>query len=213
MITNIANHQNFQQHRTPPFSPAEAASAPGLSKELSKQSSDQPAVAVAPGWHVLWTRSNFERLVYDQLSQKGYEVFLPQIYQWSPHKEGTRTSRAPMFKGYLFVQHAIDKDAYLDICKTDGVVAILGARWDRLAQVPAAEIAAIRMAAESQLPTHPYPYLSEGDRVRITQGTLSNAEGILIRTDPTKGLFILSVNLLRRSVAVEVEFANVVPVL
>jgi transcriptional antiterminator NusG len=163
------------------------------------------------GWHVLWTRSNYERLVYDQLLQKGYEVFLPQIQQWSLRKGGLQATRVPMFRSYLFLNHAVDKNAYIDICKVEGLVAILGSRWDRLARVPAGEIGAIKLAVDSQLPTMPYPYLEEGDKVRITQGSLANAEGILVKTEPTTGLFILSVNLLRRSVAVEVHCANVVP--
>jgi transcription antitermination factor NusG len=164
------------------------------------------------GWHVLWTRSNCERVVHDQLAQKGYEVFLPQVQQWTLRKHGgLQASRVPMFKGYLFLNHAVDKTAYLDICKVDGLVAILGTRWDRLARVPNGEIDAIRLAVQSQLPTMPYPYLAAGDKVRITHGSLTNAEGILVKTEQTKGLFILSVNLLRRSVAVEVHCANVVP--
>jgi transcription antitermination factor NusG len=164
------------------------------------------------GWHVLWTRSNCERVVHDQLAQKGYDVFLPQIQQWNLRKHGgLQATRVPMFKGYLFLRHAIDKTAYLDICKADGLVAILGSRWDRLARVPNNEIDAIRFAVDSELPTTPYPYLEAGDKVRITHGSLASAEGILIKTEQTRGLFILSVNLLRRSVAVEVHCANVVP--
>jgi transcription termination/antitermination protein NusG len=178
------------------------------------RSRPHPCISVAqhPGWHVLWTRSNYERLVHDQLARKGYDVFLPQIQQWTLRKHGgLQSSRVPMFKGYLFLNHAIDKAAYLDICKVDGLVAILGARWDRLARVPDGEIDAIRLAVDSQLPTTPYPYLEAGTKVRITHGSLANAEGILVKTERTKGLFILSVNLLRRSVAVEVHCANVVP--
>jgi transcription antitermination factor NusG len=164
------------------------------------------------GWHVLWTRSNCEQVVQEQLLNKGYEVFLPLIHQWSPRrKNGPHVCRAPMFKSYLFLRHDIDKHAYIDICKTDGLVAILGSRWDHLASVPEHEIDAIRQASSSQLPTMPYPFLTEGDRVRITEGSLANTEGILIRTERDKGLFILSVNLLRRSVAVEVHCANVIP--
>ena len=171
-----------------------------------------PAMQEQQGWHVLWTRSNYERIVHDHLAQKGYEVFLPQVQQWALRKSGLQATRVPMFKSYLFLNHSVDKNAYLDICKSEGLVAILGARWDRLARVPVSEIDAIKRAVESQLPTMPYPYLSKGDRVRITHGTLANAEGILVKTEPTRGLFILSVNLLRRSVAVEVHCANVVPV-
>ena len=162
-------------------------------------------------WHVLWTRSNCERLVHDQLVSRGYEAFLPMIQEW---KGGGRRDAClvPMFKGYLFVRHAVDKESYIDICKSKGLVSILGARWDRLAQVPAKEIETIRLTVSSRLPAMPYPYLEEGDKVRITRGSLAKAEGVLVRTEPSKGLFVVSVNLLRRSVAVEVDFGDVEPV-
>jgi transcription termination/antitermination protein NusG len=152
---------------------------------LERDSTDLKSVlrVEQQGWCVLWTRSNCEARVHDQLLQKGYDVFLPQIQQWTLRKGGLQPSRVPMFKGYLFLHDAVDKHAYLDICKADGLVAILGARWDHLARVPNGEIAAIRRAVDSQLPTLPYPYLAEGARVRITHGTLANAEGILVKTE------------------------------
>lgn len=167
---------------------------------------------VPRGWHVLWTRSNCERLVHDQLARKGYDVFLPQMRQWTLRKHGDlQAASVPMFRGYLFLRHDVDKHAYIDICKCDGLVAILGARWDRLARVPHGEVDAIKRAIDGQLPTQPWPWMDTGDKVRITHGALADAEGILIKTEPAAGLFILSVNLLRRSVAVEVNCANVVP--
>lgn len=163
------------------------------------------------GWHVLWTRSNFERIVAEELTNKGYEVFLPMVEQWSKEGKGQRGCALPMFRGYLFLHHAVDKSDYIDICKTKGLVSVLGARWDRLAYVPDREIENIRLAVESKLPTAPYPFLEEGDRVRLTRGSLAGAEGILVKNEPEKGLFVISVNLLRRSVAVEVDCTNVVP--
>ena len=51
----------------------------------------------------------------------------------------------------------------------------------------------------------PYPYLRHGQRVRITEGPLANIEGILVDTNPKKGLLVVSVELLRRSVAVQLD--------
>src|SRR5690554_3281671 len=171
---------------------------------------DAPRAEV--GWHVLWTRSNFERIVAEELAAKGYEVFLPMITQWSRDaRGGQRCTRLPMFRGYLFLRHAVDKDAYMDICKSKGLVSILGARWDRLAYVPEREVETIRLAVHSERPAVPYPFLEQGDRVRLTRGSLAGAEGIFVKNEPEKGLFVISVNLLRRSVAVEVDCTQVVP--
>lgn len=167
------------------------------------------------GWHVLWTRSNSEQLVREQLMAKGYETFLPMIQQLSLGSVRGRRKpvrRVPMFKGYLFLRHRIDRRAFLDISNTNGLVHILGARWDRLAQVPDEELASIQRAQESNEPILPYPYLKLGARVRIIRGTLANAQGILLRTELAKGLLVISVGLLQRSIAVKVSCADVVPI-
>jgi transcription antitermination factor NusG len=103
----------------------------------------------------------------------------------------------------------MDKASYLEILKSRGLVAVLGERWDRLAVVPETEIEAIRRVLETCSPVVPYPYLSVGQRVRIGAGPLLGVEGILVRSKPRKGLLVLSVELLRRSIAVEVDCTQV----
>jgi transcription antitermination factor NusG len=58
----------------------------------------------------------------------------------------------------------------------------------------------------------PHPYLRHGHRVRIIDGPLMDVEGVLLRLNATKGVLVLSVNLLQRSVAVEVDCTRVAPV-
>ncbi len=158
-----------------------------------------------PQWHVIWTRSNCEQLVSDQLTTKGFHTFLPMLNNWSRRGGLRHLSRVPMFRGYLFVHHTMDKPSYLEVCKATGFVRVLGERWDRLAVVPEAEIESIRRVVSSRLPALPYPYLREGQRVRITNGPLADVEGILLRGKPNKGLLVVSIEMLRRSVAVEVD--------
>jgi transcription termination/antitermination protein NusG len=158
-----------------------------------------------PLWYALYTRSHCEQLVYDQLTAKGFHIFLPKIDVWSQRAGKRHRISVPMFSGYLFLRHAIDKASYIDVRKARGLVRILGERWDRLSVVPDAEIEAIQTTLNACLPVMPHPYLREGQRVRITQGPLRGVEGILVQSKPTKGLLILSVDLLQRSVAVEID--------
>ena len=161
-------------------------------------------------WYVLWTRSNCEQLVYDQLTAKGFHTFLPRVDVWSRRAGLRHLSRVPMFRGYLFLDHPMDKASYIEACRSTGLVRILGERWDQLAVVPDEEIDAIQRVVLSRLPALPYPYLREGQRVRITQGPLADVEGILVRSKPNKGLLVVSIDMLRRSVAVEVDCTLVV---
>jgi transcription termination/antitermination protein NusG len=161
--------------------------------------------AVAPRWSVVWTHSNSEQVVFDQLARKGFELFLPMVDAWCRRGGIRRLSRVPLFRGYLFLRHAMDKASYVEVCKARGLVRLLGERWDQLDMVPDNEIEAIQRLAESRMPLLPHPYLREGQRVRIKLGPLAELEGILVRMNAKKGLLVVSVNLLRRSVAVQLD--------
>ena len=162
-------------------------------------------IATEPRWHVLWTRSNFEQLVHDQLAAKGFELFLPTVEAWARRGGVRRRERLPLFRGYLFLRHAVDKTAYLEIQKARGLVRVLGESWAQLEAVPDAEVDALHRVVGSDLPILPYPYLKEGQRVRITDGPFANVEGILVRTNPKTGMLVVSIHLLRRSVAVHLD--------
>jgi len=159
----------------------------------------------SPNWHVLWTRSNCEQLVCDRLRAQGLGVFLPKFSVWSRRRGQRQLVQVPLFSGYLFLHHIIDKSSYIEVCKTPGLVSILGERWDRLDVVPALEIEVIQRALRTNLPMLPHRYLREGQRVRIKSGPLADVEGIFVRANLNKGLLVVSIHMLRRSVAVAVD--------
>ena len=169
------------------------------------------AVRTSPAWHALWTQSHCEQLVHDQLAAKGFDLFLPKIDQWSRRGGLRHLIRVPMFSGYVFLRGAMDKASYVEVLKARGLVQVLGERWDRLATVPDAEVDAIRRIVDAGVPALPYAFLREGQRVRITRGPLADVEGILVRTKPNRGLLVVSVDLLQRSVAAHVDCTWVVP--
>jgi transcription termination/antitermination protein NusG len=166
----------------------------------------------SPKWCVLWTRSQCEHMVYDELSAKGFQLFLPTLDIWVRRNGTRRRVTSPMFPGYLFLNHVMDKTSYIEATKAQGLVKILGERWDALAEVPDSEINTIRRIHQNGVPATSHAYLRVGERVRIVKGVLEGVEGILVRTKPEKGLMVVSVNLLQRSVAVEVDYALVAAV-
>jgi transcription termination/antitermination protein NusG len=169
--------------------------------------SEDPSVS---HWYALYTRSHCEQLVYNQLVVKGFQAFLPKIEIWSRRAGQQHLIPMPMFSNYLFLRHAMDKTSYIEVCRARGLVRILGERWDRLGVVPEADILAIQKVLQARMPVLPYPYLKEGQRVRIMGGPLAGAEGILLHRRPEKGIIVLSVDLLQRSIAVEVDCSVVV---
>jgi transcriptional antiterminator NusG len=161
-------------------------------------------------WYALYTRSHCEQLVYNQVVVKGFQAFLPKIEVWSRRVGQQQLISMPMFSNYLFLRHAMDKASYLQVRQARGLVRILGERWDRLGVVPNADIEVIQKVLQARLPVLPHPYLKEGQRVRIMSGPLVGAEGILMRHRLEKGVVVLSVDLLQRSIAVEIDCSIVV---
>lgn len=207
----------FQERDFRPGVETEGGEALPVAAVLPTRSSHEPLIQREVGvlgaerWYALWTRSNCERLVSDQLTTKGFHAFLPTTEVWSRRGDVRRRIRVPLFPGYLFLRHAMDKTSYIEVRKARGLVCLLGERWDRLAEVPDREIAAFQTLQRAHLPVLAHGFLREGQRVRVTRGPLAEVEGILVRQNPRTGLLVLSVNLLQRSVAVEIDCTWAVP--
>lgn len=180
-------------------------------RAVERNDTNAPAL-LGPRWYALWTRSHCERLVTEQLAAKGFHSFLPTIDVWS-RRAGVvrRRIQVPMFPGYLFLRHAMDKQSYIEVSKARGLVRVLGESWDRPAPVPDHEVEALQTVVQARVPVLPYAYLRDGQRVRIIRGPLADVEGLLVRQKPSTGLLILSVQLLQRCVAVEVDCTCVAP--
>jgi transcription antitermination factor NusG len=113
----------------------------------------------------------------------------------------------PLFPGYVFCR--FDPLDRLPILSIPGVVDIVGVRRVPLA-VDENEIAALQTTVNSGLPRQPWPFLQIGHKVRIEHGPLCGVEGILLRFSGRDRL-VLSLTLLQRSVAVQVDESWVQP--
>lgn len=158
-------------------------------------------------WFALFVRVNHEKLVSQALRSKGFEEFLP-LYRLRRHwSDRTKEIQSPLFPGYVFC--SFDLNHRLPILKTAGVHSIVG---NGRVPVPVApsEIKSLRMIVESQLQAEPWPYLKVGQKVRIEQGALNGLEGILtFAKNPSR--VVVSVALLQRSVAVEIDETWICP--
>ena len=156
-------------------------------------------------WWALYTRHQHEKVVADVLCAKGFEVFLPlydSIRRW---KDRQKLLSLPLFPCYVFVRGGLGRRS--QIVSTPGVHMAL-THGDRIAVIPEKEIDAIRRTVEGPLRLEPHPFLRCGDRVRVIRGSLQGVEGILIRKKNQFRL-ILSVDMLAKSVAVEIDAVDV----
>ena len=152
-------------------------------------------------WHALHTRYQHEKVVAELLALQAFETFLPlytAVHRW---KDRTKRLSLPLFPCYVFLRGGVDRR--LQILKTPGVHAIVESAG-RPGVIPEPEIAAIQRAVENSLRIKPHPFLESGDWVKIKSGPLVGLEGILVRKQDQLRL-VLSVEMLGRSVAVEVD--------
>lgn len=161
-------------------------------------------------WYAIWTRSHYERLVAEHLSAKGFTAFLPEMPARRTRRDRCRFISAPMFPGYLFVKDAMTKTRYVELLKVRGIVRVLADGWTRLTPVPEGEVEAIRRIADAGLPVFPHPLRRCGERVRVIEGPLCGVEGLFVQDSQQKGRLVVTVDLLGRSVAVDVGAEDVV---
>jgi len=91
----------------------------------------------------------------------------------------------------------------LPVLNTPGVTSVVSFS-DLPAPVADDEISRIRAIQASGLPSQPWPYVRVGQKARIEWGALAGLEGVLIREKDALRV-VVSVELLRRAVAVEID--------
>ena len=152
-------------------------------------------------WYALCVRPRYEKLANTILTNKGYGTLLPLYKCRRRRPDRYREIQLPMFPGYLFCQ--FDPNVRLPILTTPGVLHVVGSGRAPI-PIDRAEMEAVRHLAESQLPAEPHPYLEVGQKVYIQEGPLIGTVGILLANKNSHRL-IVSVTLLRRAVAVEIN--------
>lgn len=158
-------------------------------------------------WFALQVRTRWEGSTAVLLSGKGYQTLLPTFQTKKRWNGRIRQLNAPLFPGYVFCQfNALNR---LPILVTPGVIAVVG-RGRVPVPVEDAEIAALQSIVSSGLRAEPWPYLEIGQRIRIETGALGGLEGVLINIKGNNRV-VVSVSLLRRSVALEIDRTCVSP--
>jgi transcription antitermination factor NusG len=161
--------------------------------------------AAAAQWFAVWTRSQCETKVEDALRKRGLEVYLPRTRRPSRRRDRRVMLHQPLFPGYVFLRFAPSRDRYLRVASIDGVVRILGERWDTLWPIPGEQVEAVHRVVTDCAGARSVPWLRVGDRALIVAGPLVGLEGLVRDWRPGRAMFVVSVDLLQRSVAVEID--------
>lgn len=154
-------------------------------------------------WFAVQVRAQREASAADHLTGKGYDLFLPTYKCRKRWSDRIKEIETPLFPGYLFCR--LDANDRLPILKTPWVLQIVGFNGSPI-PVDEDEIAAVRTLVSCGVPAQPWPFLEIGDRVRIESGPLRGLVGVLIQFKGNHR-FVVSITLLQRSVAVEIDSA------
>jgi transcription termination/antitermination protein NusG len=171
---------------------------------LLRHSSASREVKLLP-WFAVQTRPKAEKTAALQPKVRGYEVFLPVYRSRNEWSDRIAEVDRPLFPGYCFC--VLDSDQPFRIVSAPGVVRIVG--WGRRPE-PIAEndIVAIQTMLRSGLPMGPHKHLTEGETITITKGPLRGVGGLLVRNKNNMKV-VVSIELLQRSVAVELDYEAV----
>jgi len=158
-------------------------------------------------WYAAYTSANREKRVAEQLSVREVEHFLPLYESLRRWKDRRVQLQLPLFPGYVFVRVAL-RDR-LRVQQVPGVAWLVGFNGAPAA-LPDAEIERLRASMASGLRAEPHPYLTEGRQVRVKSGPLAGLQGILVKRK-NKARFVVSVELIQRAMAVELDEADLLP--
>jgi len=158
-------------------------------------------------WYAAYTWVHHEKRVAQQLEERRVHCFLPLYRSVRRWKDRRKVLELALFPGYVFVR--MDLRDRLQVLQLPGVVRLVSSRGQP-ASLPESEMEALYRGLTNQFSGEPHPYLKVGRRVRIVRGPLAGSEGILVRKKDWLRV-VLSIDLLMRSVAIEVDAADLEP--
>ena len=127
-----------------------------------------------------------------------------EVHRWKDRK---KTVEIPYFPCYSFIRIEDTPEERLAVLRTAGTVRILGSAAE-IEPIPELEIERLQRLVDSNLSAYAHPFLKEGSTVRVKSGPLQGIEGLLIQVKKQHRL-LLSLNLLARSVATEIDLCDV----
>ena len=166
-----------------------------------------PAAFLEPRWYAVYTCANHERRAAEQFRVRGIEHFLPQYESVRKWKDRRVRLQMPLFPGYVFIK--VQLQNRFEVLQVPGVVRLVGFNGSPT-PLPEEQMLILHARLSQCSRAMPHPFLSVGRRVRISAGPFTGLEGILRRKKSNLRV-IVSLELIQRSVAVDVDSADVTP--
>ncbi len=157
-------------------------------------------------WYAVYTKSRHEKIAEVNLQSRGIITFLPLREMVSRWKDRKKVINVPLFPSYIFVNANLS-DVYDKVVYTRGVLRVVGCNGIPI-PVSNQQVESVKMLVQSKLKYDPYPYLDSGREVVIKSGPLQGVVGRIIEKR-SKHTFVLSIDLIKRAVSVEVDVLDI----
>jgi transcription antitermination factor NusG len=157
-------------------------------------------------WFALQSRPKNEKKVERLLREKDYECFTPMYRLKRKWSDRIVEVDFPLFPRYVFCRFS--PTVLGKAISTKGVIRIVSFGRGP-AEVAAEEVEALQLLTQSNLLREPWKYLPNGTPVLVETGPLAGAQGIIC-ADGNKRQLVISVTLLQRSVAVQLDEDTVI---
>jgi transcription antitermination factor NusG len=169
---------------------------------------ESDATSESPRWFAVRVRDHHETVLAAHLANRCAETFLPLYRSRRVWSDRIKELDRPLFPHYVFCRFPFCER--VAILRVPGVYSILSFGRNP-APIPDEEIAGLQTAVASGLPCRPWPFLNSGDQVIVQRGPLRDLTGIVVR-EKGQWRLVLSIQMLHRSVAMEVDREDVTPV-
>ena len=187
-----------------PLPEDQLAAAEALAGDGPRSPAPRPA-ATTGAWWVAYVRSRQEKRLARHLLQSEVPFYLPQREHRLKAGDRWRVSHLPLFTGYVFFRGGAGER--LRALKSNLVVNLLDVTDEAALE---RELRSLWLLQLTGAPLVPHPYLGPGDEVEVVEGPLRGYQGRILREKGRLRL-IVSITLLRQSVAAELDRAALAP--
>ena len=154
-------------------------------------------------WYAAQTRSRHERLAAYYLGARGITRYLPTVTETHAWSDRRKRIEVPLFPGYIFVKILPMNEHRVNVLRAPGVVRLVGCEPSGT-PIPDEQIESVKTLVERNLPWAPYPFLKEGERVRVRGGALDGIEGIFVKRSGLETL-VIAVDAIQRALCISIQ--------
>ena len=159
-------------------------------------------------WYVLYTKSQHERQVEEQLIKRGVEAYTPKLTLKRKWSDRIKLIEEPLFKSYCFAKFSPLKDK-IKVLSQPGVVKIVNFD-DQCVPVEDAVIESLKIMIDNDLKIDPCPHLKEGDEIRVRKGPLKGLKGYVLEKRNKNTTLVVSIDAIGAAVKCVLDVGSII---